>query len=84
MDNKTIQNYFGDSIKAIRMEKGISQEKLAELVDLHRTYVSDIERGGRNVSLVNIWRLAAGLEVEASEIFKRMEQKVKEEGLENP
>lgn len=74
MENIKIQKSFGKVIKKIRQEKGISQEYLAELVDLHRTYISDIERGGRNVSLVNIWRIAEGLEVSAFEIFKEMEK----------
>jgi len=47
----------------VRLRKGISQEKLAELAGLHRTYVSSVERGERNISLVNIHRLAEALEV---------------------
>lgn len=79
MDNLKIQQYFGQTIKSIRLEKGISQEKLAELVELHRTYISDIERGGRNVSLVNIWRLAEGLEVGVNELFQKLEEKIEED-----
>lgn len=78
MENIKIQQAFGQAVKSIRMEKGISQEKLAELVDLHRTYISDIERGGRNVSLVNIYRIAEGLDVKVFEIFQEMEKKVNE------
>ncbi|WP_341963460.1 helix-turn-helix transcriptional regulator (plasmid) [Planococcus maritimus] len=63
-------------IKRIRLEKGISQERLAELVELHRTYISDIERGGRNVSLVNIYRIAEGLEVRVFEIFQELEKEL--------
>lgn len=74
METIEIQRAFGQAVKAIRMEKGISQEKLAELVDLHRTYISDIERGGRNVSLVNIYRIAEGLEVKVFEIFQKLEK----------
>lgn len=74
METIKIQRAFGQAVKAIRMEKGISQEKLAELVDLHRTYISDIERGGRNVSLVNIYRIAEGLEVKVFEIFQKLEK----------
>lgn len=61
---------FGDTLRSIRIKKGISQEKLAELSELHRTYISDIERGERNVSLVNIVRIAKGLEIEVYELFK--------------
>ena len=74
METTKIQRAFGQAVKTIRMEKGISQEKLAELVDLHRTYISDIERGGRNVSLVNIYRIAEGLEVKVFEIFQKLEK----------
>lgn len=76
MDNLQLQQAFGRVIKRIRLEKGISQERLAELVELHRTYISDIERGGRNVSLVNIYRIAEGLEVRVFEIFQELEKEL--------
>lgn len=74
MENNLIQIKFGETLKLLRTEKGISQEKLAELSGLHRTYISDIERGERNVSLVNIVRIAEGLEVEIADLFKEIEQ----------
>lgn len=52
---------FGGRIREIRREQGISQERLAELTGLHRTYVASAERGERNVSLVNICRIAGAL-----------------------
>lgn len=52
------------------MKRNLSQEKLAELCGLHTTYVSGIERGQRNVGLVNIVRLARGLRVKAGELFR--------------
>lgn len=51
------------NLKRIRIERGLSQEKLAEIVDLHRTYISGIERGMRNVSLRNIEKIAEALDV---------------------
>jgi transcriptional regulator with XRE-family HTH domain len=54
---------FGQKLRRIRERKGISQEKLAELAGLHRTYVSSIERGERNISLQNIARLAKALDI---------------------
>lgn len=51
------------NLKRIRIERGLSQEKLAEIVDLHRTYISGIERGMRNVSLHNIEKIAEALDV---------------------
>lgn len=51
------------NLKRIRTERGLSQEKLAEVVDLHRTYISGIERCTRNVSLRNIEKIADALNV---------------------
>jgi len=51
---KSLQRILADNLKRVRVERGYSQEKLAEIVDLHRTYISGIERGTRNVSLRNI------------------------------
>lgn len=60
---------FGDRVRQIRTERGISQEKLAELCELHRTYISTIERGRRNVSLVNIHAIASALQIPMSELL---------------
>ena len=54
---------FGLRMREIRKDRGISQEKLADLAGLHRTYVSSVERGQRNVSLLNIDRFAKALKV---------------------
>lgn len=54
---------FGKRLREVREEAGISQEKLAELSSLHRTYVSSVERGKRNISIENIERLALALGV---------------------
>ncbi len=66
---KDIRKVFGDRIKEIRLGKGVSQEALAAAADLHRTYVSSVERGERNVSIVNIARLADALKVPIREFF---------------
>ena len=58
------------NIKEHRMFKQISQEELAERCGLHRTYISDIERGTRNVSIDNIERIAAGLEVSPEKLLE--------------
>ena len=67
--NSNITIRFGKAVRQRRTELGISQEELAMRCDLHRTYVSDIERGERNVSLRNIERLAAALEISVAELF---------------
>lgn len=63
---------FGRAIRRIREEQEINQEEAAERCGLHRTYYSGIERGVRNVSLVNIERVARGLKTSLSELFNRL------------
>ncbi len=60
---------FGMNVRKYRNMKGISQEKLAEISNLHRTYISDIERFKRSISLENIQRIADALEVEIYKLF---------------
>ena len=61
---------FGNRVRSVRSEKGISQEALAGLADLDRTYISGVERGIRNISLVNIAALATALDVSVPELTK--------------
>jgi transcriptional regulator with XRE-family HTH domain len=63
---------FGRAIRRIREEQKINQEEAAERCGLHRTYYSGIERGVRNVSLVNIERVAKGLKTTLPDIFRRL------------
>lgn len=69
-----IRERFGDAVRTRREELGLTQEDLADKAGIHRTYVSDIERGSRNVSLVNIERLAGALSVKMSELFEAVER----------
>jgi len=69
---KDVRARFGDAVRVLRDHLGVSQEELAHRAGLHRTYLGDIERGGRNPGLVNICRIAQALEVEPSEIFVEM------------
>ena len=64
-----ITEKFGNKIKEIRQELGISQEELSFRAELHRTYISSIELGKRNVSLINIEKLAKALECEITDFF---------------
>jgi transcriptional regulator with XRE-family HTH domain len=67
--NNSSATRFGLAIRQRRHELAISQEELAEKSDLHRTYISDIERGSRNPSLESIERLAKALEIKISTLF---------------
>ncbi|MBY0458655.1 MAG: helix-turn-helix domain-containing protein [Gemmataceae bacterium] len=60
---------FGRRLREVREGAGLSQEKLAELATLHRTYVSSVERGKRNISLENIERLAVALGVSLRDLM---------------
>jgi transcriptional regulator with XRE-family HTH domain len=67
------QERFGESVRASRGALGISQEELAARSKLHRTYVAGVERGIRNPSLNSIIKIAEGLGIPASALFRRME-----------
>lgn len=64
-----VKSRFGLAIKQRRQEIGISQEVLAERAGLHRTYIGDIERGARNLSLENSEKLAKALQIPISDLF---------------
>jgi len=65
------QQILGGNVRSMREKKGWSQEYLAEKANLHRTYVSGIERGVRNPSLTIVFKLAAGLGVEPGKLLCR-------------
>ncbi|WP_308566666.1 helix-turn-helix domain-containing protein [Aggregatibacter kilianii] len=60
---------FGKKVKELRKQKGLSQEALALLCDLDRSYIGGVERGERNLSLLNIHRIATALNVNVKELF---------------
>ncbi len=60
---------FGDKIRQLRKERNLSQEELADRAELHRTYIGMIERAEKNITLINIEKLAKALDVEISELF---------------
>ncbi|MGL4500417.1 MAG: helix-turn-helix domain-containing protein [Planktothrix sp.] len=64
---------FGDRVRMLRKSQNLSQEQLAERSGLHRNYIGGIERGERNVALLNILRLAKALGVTPSELMKEIE-----------
>jgi len=70
----SLQKDLGITIKALRAEKGVSQEKLALSTGIDRRYMSDIENGKRNISLEIIEKLAAFFEMKVSELIQTTEK----------
>lgn len=68
--NMNICEKFGKNVKKYRLNAKISQEKLAELCNFHRTYISDIERGKRSISLNNIEKISNALNIDIEDLFK--------------
>lgn len=60
---------FAKNLRRIRRAKDITQEQLAEAADIHHNYVSEVERGLRNIGVDNIWKLAKALNVSIAELF---------------
>ncbi len=60
---------FGHRVRERRLELGLSQEDLADLCGLHRTYIGSMERGERNVSLINIVRVAQALDIDPARLM---------------
>jgi transcriptional regulator with XRE-family HTH domain len=68
-----IRERFGYAVKVRREELGLTQEDLADKARIHRTYLSDVERGTRNVSLINIEHISAALDLPLSKLFQLVE-----------
>lgn len=64
---------ISDNLKRLRLERGLSQEKAAELADFHRTYVSQLERCVTNISIDGLERLAHALGVDVTELLRPVE-----------
>ena len=62
---------FGKKVKILRKQKGLSQEALALLCDLDRSYIGGVERGERNISLINIYKIAEALNISAYTLFTK-------------
>lgn len=65
-----ITERFGQRLKQLRAERGISQEKFALMINMDRTYYASVEKGKRNISLNNIEKIADGFHLTLSELFK--------------
>ena len=64
-----LQNMFGANVRRLREAIGLSQEDLAEVCELHRTYISGVERGVRNPTVAVVFKLAQGLGVSPADLF---------------
>lgn len=71
MDTQVLAS-FGKQLKKLRMSKGLSQEKFALKIGMDRTYYASVENGKRNVSLINIKKIADGLDLSLSELFREI------------
>jgi len=67
---KNILELFGNKVREERLKQNLSQEKLAELANVHRTYIGMIERAEKNITLTNIAKIAKALKVSISELMK--------------
>lgn len=70
ISDSEILKKFGERVRQLRKQKDISQEELAHRADLHRTYIGMIERAEKNITLLNIEKIANALEVTIKEIFE--------------
>ena len=75
-DESMMLSKFSRIVRQRRDELKISQEELSNRSGLHRTYISDVERGSRNLSVRNLIRLARALETSASGLMRRVEESV--------
>jgi transcriptional regulator with XRE-family HTH domain len=69
MSRNNILKIFAQNVRALRLQKGWSQEELAKYSDLHRTYIGAIERQERNISLLNVERIAKALKVDVKDLL---------------
>jgi len=70
MSKKTISIKFGEKVRELRVSKNLSQEQLADLANVHRTYIGMVERAEKNITLVNIEKIANALNVNITELLK--------------
>ncbi|MDP4208424.1 MAG: helix-turn-helix transcriptional regulator [Bacteroidota bacterium] len=72
-----LEAIFGDVLKELRTARKISQEKLAEYCELDRTYISLLERGLRQPTLITLFKISKALDIAPSELIKKVEVKIK-------
>ena len=65
-----IEQRLGDQLKIVRLKKGLTQEQLAELSGLHRTYIGSVERGERNITVKNLYKILLAMNCSLGDFFK--------------
>ena len=72
MEDINIKMKFGLVVRERRLQLHMTQEELAEVTGLHRTYISEVERGERNISLENISKIASALQISLQNLFRKI------------
>ena len=72
-DDVSVAKSFGLRVRELRKSRGLSQEAFADIAGLDRSYIGGVERGARNISLVNIKRISIALEISMEELFRELE-----------
>ena len=72
LERDRVQAAFGKRVREFRTERQLTLEMLAEKADLHENYVGAVERGERNLSLYNVWRIAHGLGVAPADLMQEL------------
>ncbi len=67
---KAILVKFGKKIREVRVKRGLSQEAIADIANVHRTYIGMIERAEKNITLLNIQKLSKALKIDIKELFE--------------
>ncbi len=76
----TVRSRVGARIRALRVKQGLSQYKFAEMIGMDRTYLIGVEKGRRNISLDNIAKISAGLDVRLSDLFDGVDIEMQDKG----
>ena len=71
MNKEPILTLFGHNVQQYRKKQGLSQEKLAELAGVHRTYIGMIERAEKNITLCNMQKIAQALNVDIQDLLRQ-------------
>lgn len=66
--------HFGNAVRSLRLAHGWSQEEFADRIGIHRTYIGDVERGERNLGLLNVGRIASALDIKLSALMVEVER----------